>query len=212
MTTYANPGAVDDVVTATAIETTWGNAIRDRVIQNFANTTARDAAITSPVLGMHCYVAGVGLQQYCGATALWQKPWYMPWGFISKSNVTASQLAVTSSVITNSDLTWTAIANRWYRYAIHVPMVIQNTSTGLAKLAIQLDTVALTVALDRSLVATERFPVNAEAVFTVAAGSHTIRSQVATSAGTIDITSSATTDPGFAQYALYDMGPNGDPP
>lgn len=57
MTTYSDPGAIADVVgTSGRIEASWGNAIRDRVINHFASTTARDAAIPSPKAGALCYV------------------------------------------------------------------------------------------------------------------------------------------------------------
>jgi hypothetical protein len=57
VTTYADPGAIADVVgTSGRIEATWGNAVRDRLVHRFASTASRDAAIPSPTEGMVCYV------------------------------------------------------------------------------------------------------------------------------------------------------------
>lgn len=59
MTTYADPGAIADVVGGGSpgrMEATWGNAIRSRVVNRFATTSDRDSAITSPTDGMCAYV------------------------------------------------------------------------------------------------------------------------------------------------------------
>jgi hypothetical protein len=45
--TLPNPGAIANVTAGGAVDPDWGNAIRDRVVNVFADATSRDAAITS---------------------------------------------------------------------------------------------------------------------------------------------------------------------
>lgn len=57
MTTYPKPGAIADVIGTTGrIEATWGNAIRDRVVNEFATTADRDSFFTAPWEGACAYV------------------------------------------------------------------------------------------------------------------------------------------------------------
>jgi len=57
------------IVAGTTIAASWANAnVRDQVITPFANTSARDSSIGSPVEGMCCYITGSDvLQVYNGA-------------------------------------------------------------------------------------------------------------------------------------------------
>ncbi len=77
MTVYPNPGAIGNMPpTPNVVESTWGNAIRDRVVNNFDTTGHRDAAIGSPVEGMYVHIAGRGLQAYSGAASGWTDAGY----------------------------------------------------------------------------------------------------------------------------------------
>jgi hypothetical protein len=70
--TYTKPGAIADVVGTTGrIEATWGNAIRDRVVNLFATTTDRDSFYTSPWDGAECYVTATHTH-YIYTGAVWR--------------------------------------------------------------------------------------------------------------------------------------------
>jgi hypothetical protein len=57
--------AVEEVLTSTNAQTYW----MDQVVATFADATARDAAITSPTAGQHCYLVDVGqTQSYTGSS------------------------------------------------------------------------------------------------------------------------------------------------
>jgi hypothetical protein len=57
--------ASGEVLTSTNAQTYW----MDQVVAKFADATARDAAITSPTAGQHCYLVDVGqTQSYTGSS------------------------------------------------------------------------------------------------------------------------------------------------
>jgi hypothetical protein len=57
--------ASGEVLTSTNAQTYW----MDQVVAKFADSTARDAAITSPTAGQHCYLVDVGqTQSYTGSS------------------------------------------------------------------------------------------------------------------------------------------------
>lgn len=132
MTTYANPGAIADVPPIpNVIETTWGNAIRDRVVGNYDTLAHANAAIPSPVEGMCIYVGGSvhKFLIYAGATDTWQPPWNTAWGTVAAVEVATDQGSITTIAdLTSATLAWTAVANR--RYRITVCCIIQNTGAG----------------------------------------------------------------------------------
>src|SRR5262245_32050604 len=111
--TISNPGAIATVVGGGSpghVMAEWGNAIRDRVVNNFSNTTDRDAAITSPVAGMMCCVSGMPWV-YTGSA--WRG---LPGGVIGYVAVTSSQGSITTIVdLTSLTITFTALADRRYR-------------------------------------------------------------------------------------------------
>ncbi len=103
------------VGTTGRIESTWGNAIRDRTVQNFATAAARDAAIPSPVVGQLCVidndaVATLALQQYVGATDGWRGPWNLPWGRMTVATTTSASSNSASTTLINSGLTTSSFA------------------------------------------------------------------------------------------------------
>ncbi|KAA3641176.1 MAG: hypothetical protein DWP92_01635 [Armatimonadetes bacterium] len=62
---YGNP---INPTTGTTIAKEWGDAVANRVVKVFADSTERDLAITSPVEGMLIYLETNELQVYNGAT------------------------------------------------------------------------------------------------------------------------------------------------
>lgn len=195
--------------TPNKVESTWGNAIRDRVINVFANTTARDAAITSPVLGMHCYVTSVGLMQYSSATLGWTKPWYSPWGEVNYAEVTANQTGIsTVADLTGLTIATPVIKDRIYRVSLYLPKFAVSISSGSGLITAHItdsvggDQATITLPTSNGAFLARRF---------VAASTTTLtrkgRLQIATVA-TVDLDASATS-PAYIQ--LEDLGANADP-
>lgn len=211
MTTYPNPGNVADMPpTPNKVESTWGNAIRDRTVQNFATTTDRDAAITSPVVGQHCYVTGLGLQQYAGATDGWTKPWYQAWGPVAAPvKVTADQGSITTITdVTGASITWTAQANR--RYRVTFSLLFANSGTSGS------DRITVTDGSNAAQRVYQAQPTTAASGQTItgcyfesglSVGSVTRKLRATSTAGTGTISNSASA----LDFFIEDAGPNGDP-
>lgn len=215
MTTYSNPGPIGDVPPSpNVVEETWGNAIRDRVVRNFVDDTERDTEITTPVEGMFCYLASDHvLQQYAGPTDGWQPPWSLPWGVLAP---TAAITAPVTGFTSDADVpgvssgALTVVANRLIRVHVH-GRVLQNTSTGLAKVAIQDGSTRLLNVLDTSLAATGREVFDGAYEYSPTAGTHTWKLRAGTSAGTLDVVASTNGDPGACFITVQDIGPAGAP-
>jgi len=105
MTTYANPGGIADVPPSpNKVESTWGNAIRDRVVNNYASAAARDAAIPTPVIGQSCVCIISDTPTfiiYQGATTGWTPPWNTAWGEVASVVVQTTQASITSARLKN---------------------------------------------------------------------------------------------------------------
>lgn len=68
---------IPDVVAGQFVESSWGNDIRDRTVQRYADATERDALNPLPVAGDLAYLQGPGLVTvYDGST--WQTVQYVP--------------------------------------------------------------------------------------------------------------------------------------
>src|SRR5262245_44789459 len=91
--TYA--GWIPDVVPDAAIESQWGNTVRNRTLTPFANAAARDTAIPTPVAGMICYLTGSNVVQVYNGSK---------WVTISPQSATVAATQSTSSA-TYVDLT-----------------------------------------------------------------------------------------------------------
>ncbi len=108
------------IVAGTTITASWGNAdVRDQVVVPFASTSARDSAITSPVVGMVEYLKTNGVDE--GLTtrttaATWRKPWNLPWGILSYTAITASATSITTAERTVVGTVPTTVANRRVKY------------------------------------------------------------------------------------------------
>lgn len=214
MTVYPNPGAIGDMPpTPNKVESSWGNAVRDRVVQHFAATTDRDAAIPAPVEGQFCYVDALHqLQQYCGATDGWQMPWYSKWGVVGEAdNSGADQGSITAtSLVTGCSVTWTAVANR--RYRITVFALVKNTAAGNG---MQINTVDGSSAVKR-LAQVHSGAVSSSDLIAysyvekgISAGSQTRKLQAVAGAGTMTVV--GVTAGGACSILVEDDGPNGAP-
>ena len=139
MTTYSFPGAIGDMPpTPNKVESTWGNAIRGRVVNQFANDSDRDAAIGSPVEGMACYVAGDHtLEVYTGATDGWCAPWNMPWGEVEATKLSSSSQSGFTGDITGLAVTFEAVANRVYIVECDCELLPSASTVGVIVLQVQ---------------------------------------------------------------------------
>lgn len=107
MTTYDNPGAIGDVPPdPNKVESTWGNAIRDRVVNHFATISDRDdfySGIGGPIQGMCCVVDDMGSDpggaflEY--TVAGWYPPWNTSWGLVGVGAAVTSQSGVTAETL-----------------------------------------------------------------------------------------------------------------
>lgn len=89
MTTYATPGPIGDVPPdPNKVESTWGNAIRDRLVNNFADETERDdfySGVGGEVIGQVCHTGDHpgALGVWSGSSdALFHPPWNVAWGIM----------------------------------------------------------------------------------------------------------------------------------
>lgn len=105
------------VTSGTTIDTTWGNQVANAVVNTFASTAARSAAITSPAAGYPSYLSTdldtEGLYFYNSAGA-WRKPWNLPWGTLAQSTISADQTLTSASYtdITSSSTSLSLVSNR----------------------------------------------------------------------------------------------------
>lgn len=113
--------AVPPYVTAgTVIEETWGDQIADSVVNPFASSGARSAAITSPTPGMVSAITAAdatnGLEVYNGTN--WAKSWNMPWGVLGVATVTTEASGSARTNVGLSITTPTLPANRRLRWTV----------------------------------------------------------------------------------------------
>lgn len=94
---------------------------------------------SSPPEGMVIYETDTDkLLAYTTATTGWVAPWNVPWGRVAGASSTAATSSIgTSSVDVNGlSVTFTAVANRYYRTTIQLPIYQQATSTGYVTLRV----------------------------------------------------------------------------
>jgi hypothetical protein len=201
----ANPGAISDVVAGGGVDPDWGNAIRDRVVNVFADATARDAAITVPKEGMACWLADVDQFQVYNGVA-WRLPWSQPWGVmgtVTPSSATSNTTTVQD--IAGGSITFTAVAHR--RYKLHAECNISGTVTGdVASLIVNDGSGDLFTNRGQVLAgATAAMTVVCEAFSTPGAGAVTMKCRKANAAGAGTVTFSG------IRFYVEDCGPNGTP-
>lgn len=211
------PGYVPDVAPGGPVADDWGNAVRDRALQVFDNSTDRNAAITVPKVGQACYLTTTGeLLIYAGATDGWTKPWNTPWGLLARDTREADALTLGSggtSDITGLTLSVTLHANRWTKVSMNIPLIEKNT-TGYVKIWItegandKRELIFNTDMLDGKRAAASGFM---QANFD--AGTYTFKGQVNCSAGSADLLASSedTGDPSAMIIMVEDQGPDGNP-
>lgn len=219
MPTYTNPGAIADVTTSTAIASNWGNAIRDRIVNNFASAAARTSAIGSPVQGQPTYVTydsanptTTGFQIYAGSTDGYRPPWNMPWGILGTAFVSANQTGITSVVdLTGLTITVTVPVNRWIRISANGLVFSATAGTVTTSGAVIVEgATQLQSCIGNAVPATGATFGPLVTTISPSAGAHTykLRASVNTGGGTMALVAAAT---GRAELTVEDCGPNGNP-
>ena len=203
------------IVAGTTITSSWANAsVRDQTVVPFANATARDAAITVPVVGMVEYLStndtGEGLTTRNSA-GQWRLPWNLPWGVQGYAAATANQTTITTLVdLSGITVTWTAVANRRYRVYSEV-YFLSSVANDIAALAIADGAGSQQQSSFVTCTSTSQ-PIKCvgSVIQTVAAGSTTRKAQASRAAGTGNITMVAgAAAPAF--ILVEDIGPSGAP-
>lgn len=119
-------GFINNVVPGAPIASTWGNAIRDRTVLQFASAAERAAQWASPPVGAVSYLTDTGaLEAWYGASVGWRKPWAQPWGMIGYAQIVADQgpFAAAGADVNGLAVTVTVIANRRVRVSAQVALV-----------------------------------------------------------------------------------------
>lgn len=182
----------------------------------FTSTTARSQFIPTPYDGQGAYLndgtAAEGVYWYNGTN--WRLPWNMPWGVVGVATKSANQTGIGSSAtdVTSLSVGWTAVANRYYRTTVIIPVFSQITSNGIVNLHIT-DNTSPTPVIKQSVnfQATAGTDVNIQSFVVesnIAAGSATRKARILTTGGSGTITSSSTNVP---TIVVEDLGPSGAP-
>jgi hypothetical protein len=98
------------------------NYCQEQSVMYFANTAARDAAISGAALedGMTVYIgsndANEGLYTYNGTA--WRRPWNMPWGSQGRATTSSTRQAMTASGtdVTGLSVTFDQVSNRLIKF------------------------------------------------------------------------------------------------
>ena len=183
----------------------------------YASTTARDAAITAPEDGITVYIgsndASEGLYTYNGTSWRRGPGWNAPWGFIGYAARTSNVTVNTgTSDITDCSVTFTAVANRYYRIFGHTLM---NSNHGVAQdvdFRIAVDGTAARL-IPNTLFGNpgpgDRMSFDLTYITTLTAGSRTVKLQGSFSGGASNTFDANTNDPSF--ILIEDIGPSGAP-
>lgn len=165
----------------------------------------------SPVEGMTVYDKGAdALKTYTTATTGFNPPWNMPWGRVGSAVATTNQASITTVVdVTSLTVTWTAVANRYYRISCIIPVFSLASAGGTAQLQIT-DSTPTTKAKSNLTIATGNDATLSVFVVEsgIAAGSTTRKARILTTGGTGTITADTSTVP---TIIVEDIGPNGAP-
>jgi hypothetical protein len=188
------------------------NFCQEQTVMYFANTTARDTAITSPEDGMVAYVgsndANEGLYTYNGSG--WRKGpgWNAPWGYVANGSLLANT-AFTTGLNWGLAFTWSGtglIANR--RYLLQTSVILEPGALGQANIEIGtgvgtgMESRASYYANGTSWITT----VSTAAVFTTTAGTMTRYVSMRMSSGTGQVKALE-----GSTYQVIDIGPAGAP-
>ena len=178
----------------------------------FTSTTARSQFIPTPYDGQGAYLntgtSAEGVYWYNGTE--WRAPWNMPWGIVGVGTKTSNQTGIVSSAVDVSSLSvsWTAVANRYYRTTVIIPVFSQITSNGIVNLHITDGTPTTKQSVNLQATAGTDVNIQAFVVESNITGSPTRKARILTTGGSGTITATSTNVP---TIIVEDVGPSGAP-
>jgi hypothetical protein len=206
--------AYTTIVSGTNITSSWANAsVRDQVVSPFGSTAARTAAITGPIAGMVSTLttnaATEGIEVYNSA-GQWRLPWNMPWGRVGSavSTVNTTSIGSTAKDVTSLSVSWTAVANRYYRTTVIIPVYSQLTTSGIVNLLITDGTPTTKQSINLDAAAGTDVNIQGFVIESGITGSPTRKARILTTGGSGTVTGSATSVP---TIIVEDIGPSGAP-
>ncbi len=174
-------------------------------------------APSSPTIGQTYYETDTGeLLVYYGSDTGWRRPWNMPWGRVGSAVSTANTTSVnaTAKDVTSLSVTWTALANRYYRTTVIIPVFSQFTAGGIVNLHITDNTSPTPITKQSiNLDAAAGTDVNIQGFViesNIATGSATRKARILTTGGSGTVTGNNSTI--YPTIVVEDIGPNGNPP
>jgi len=218
--------AVPPYVTAgTTIDETWGDQIAGAVVNPFASSAARSAAITAPSNGMTSTITAAsalnGFEVYNGVN--WAKPWSLPWGMVAATAggtsgfgyvvVTSAQGSITTQVaLTNLTVTFAMVTGRMYRVNAHCNF-FSSVASDTATLTLVRDGTSIAFAHTAALATASsnlRTAALSRPFIGNTTGSTTIRLDAERQSGTGNVTMHAGAV-NVATMVIEDIGPSGAP-
>lgn len=98
-----------------------------RIIPRFASTGARDTAIPSPIQGMYCDVASVGLQRYNGSSWFTYSPSTTTYVQKQSNETVASSTALQD----DNELTLAVVENSFYCFRLNLSVYANSSTPGI---------------------------------------------------------------------------------
>lgn len=199
-------GLTANVVPGAPILSAWGNEVRDRSVQVFANAAERTSQWVAPPEGACSYLRDVDTFEVMNGTA-WRLPWALPWGVIALTEAFGDSAGFTTPTeMMTVALPATRPANRRVKLTAHgtyeafgaasqVGMIIQEGATPI---------ISATETIGAS---GQRSTLEVRRVIVPTAGAHTYRFMA--SGNTLASIKATTTDPLF--IVAEDVGPGGAP-
>lgn len=131
---------------------------------------------------------------------------YLPRGVVYYNLVTANQTGISTvaDITSMTAATWTASSSRTYRTTIYLPYCQQKTSGGVVVVRITDASNVDKQQWNGTFATSDFFAVAIQVIETGLSGSITRKGRISTSAGTVDLTQSATA-PGY--ILVEDIGP-----
>lgn len=163
----------------------------------------------SPYKGQTIYETDTGrLLVYYGVTTGWQLPWGQPWGVLGVGIKTSNQTGIGATAVDVSQLsvTWTAVANRYYRTSAIIPVFSQASANSYVVLTITDG--ASTVKQQTNLFTVAGYDINLNTFAiesNISAGSTTRKARIATTAGSGVVSSNSSIYP---TIIVEDIGPS----
>ena len=191
------------------------NYLMEQAVMVFSSSAARSSAISSPEVGMTTYLTDTGsIEVYYGATTGWKPPWKLPWGYVNRTELATTFTQSSSSAydVTGMSVTFTAVANRFYRVEAFMPYVERVNGVATRFAIYNGNTRLQGSVVDGSNPGT--FSVGTSAVpsiiTTFSAGSTTVKCRIESAGGSGTMSVSAKEV--YPYISVEDVGPSGNAP